>query len=229
MLVLLVSVVIAGASLWVGFAGILAGRRMAKQRDDGALMHYPVPIPWMRGRLNTARRVTATGQFYMTLGLFATGVSGVIGLSLGADKEASVCEAMAPVDAVSTLTGQKVVMSELQRHGPRCTMKLSSSESNQWLVNINITEDAALIGAAFKDQKTDLERSSYSLRPLPRLGKDALLAWHSLQPAEAIFLFRIGTSTARVTLQATLNATAAPEPWIAFLAAQQMELEMRTK
>ena len=56
--------VIALVAIWVGVNGMVAGSRKRRQAGPDALMHYPIPLPWLRGKVSSARWVVWLGSIY---------------------------------------------------------------------------------------------------------------------------------------------------------------------
>jgi hypothetical protein len=210
----LVALALVVVSIWMGLPGWLAGRRMTATRGPETLMHYPVHLPWLAGRLNTARRVTALGAFYMGVGQVTAAVAVLVGLASNSGEAVPPCLALAPPDEVAGIAGAPVEVAALWQQGPRCLVQLRTPQSDQVLVEVEVTASAALIGAEFADQRADLTRSAYTIQSLPRLGKEAVLAFNPALPEQAtIMLFRHGEATARVTVAAHLGAATDPTPW----------------
>jgi hypothetical protein len=192
---------IAIGSLWVGVSSVRAGRRKAAHRGDAALMHYPVPLPWLRGRLNTAKRVRAVGHFYLAVSAISAPISALIGLASMSEKPPPVCQAIVPVESVSALLGETVALGDVWQQGPRCVAHIVNPISGEIVVEIEVTAAAALIGADFEDQKAALIRATYVLHPLPQLGQGAIWSNDSKNPnAGGMILYRHRAATVWATI-----------------------------
>lgn len=201
-------------SLWVGLSGVRAAQRMATHRNETALMHYPVPLPWLRGRLNTAKRVRAVGNFYLAVSAISAAIGTLLALASLREKPPPVCQAIVPIESVTALLGETVELGDVWQQGPRCVAHLINPRSGEVVVEIDVTGAAALIGADFEDQKAALIRATYPLHPLPQLGQGAAWSNDPKNPnAGSMILYRHGSSTVWVTIYTQTFAVAEASAW----------------
>lgn len=201
MLITTLAIILLSTGLWVGLPGIIEGGRVVGERGPEQLMHYPVGVPWFRGKVSTAAWVLRTGR------LFAGGALLLTGLMLtaawwprGQDIPVSACERLAALEALGRLADSSLAYGAVLDNDHRCECKVLLD--GQTFLSIEVDAPDTLIGASLEAQRRELERRSMTLRPLPGLGADAVVALHPRMPArEAIFLFKDRNGTARVQSQ----------------------------
>ncbi len=194
--------------LWIGLPGIWFGGRVYERRGPDHLMHYPVGVPWFRGKVNTAKWVIKTGRLY------AGGSLGLATLILTAAwwpthglKSVSACIQMTPLEDLGVVAGEPLEYGQLVDNGHRCEAQVRTRADRRVLLRIEVDAPQALIGSSLESQRLELERRSMMLRPLPTLGSEAVLAVHPDRPqTDAIILFTQEGSTVRVHLSQTTRA-----------------------
>jgi hypothetical protein len=200
MLVTVVITIVLTAGLWVGLPGIWAGGRVCERRGPEHLMHYPVGVPWFRGKVNTARWVVRTGRLFAGGALLITAC--ILCLALlptQARLAPSPCEWLTPVDQLSAVAGEAVVYGSHVASGHRCELEVRTDADQARFLKIEVDAPGVLIGASLESQRRELERRSMKLRPLPGLGSDAVVALRPNQPGEgAVFLFTHEGAAVRV-------------------------------
>jgi hypothetical protein len=200
MLVTVIITIVLTAGLWVGLPGIWAGGRVCEHRGPEHLMHYPVGVPWFRGKVNTARWVVRTGRLFAGGALLITAcILGLAWWPTQARMPPSPCEWLAPVNQISAVAGEAVVYGSHMATGHRCVLEVRTGAGQARFLRIEVDAPGMLIGASLESQRRELERRSMKLRPLPALGSDAVVALRPNQPNEgAVFLFTHEGATVRV-------------------------------
>ncbi len=214
----LLAIIILASGLWIGLPGIWAGGRVCQLRGPDHLMHYPVGVPWFRGKVNSAKWVVQTGR------LFAGGALLSTALILTAAwwpaegvKPVSPCVQMTPLDALARVAGQPLEYGRLVDNGHRCEVTVRTEADQQTVLRVEIDAPQALIGASLESQRLELVRRSMKITPAPPLGSDAVLATEPGQSdTEVVILFTWAESTVRAQLPATQQDQAST--WIRALA-----------
>jgi len=200
MLVTIIITIVLTAGLWVGLPGIWEGGRVCEHRGPEHLMHYPVGVPWFRGKVNTARWVVRTGRLFAGGALLIT--AAILGLAwwpTQAKKTVTPCEWLAPVDQLSAVAGEAIVYGTHMSSGHRCELEVQTGADQARFLRIEVDAPGMLLGASLESQRRELERRSMKLRPLPALGSAAVVALRPNQPNEgAVILFTHEGATVRV-------------------------------
>jgi len=193
---------ILSAGLWIGLPGLWLGGRIGRVRGLDHLMHYPVGVPWFRGKVNTAKWVVRTGRIYVG------GALGLAAMILTASwwpasdmRSSSPCIQLTPLTEIGEMVRAEVTHVAQGDEGDRCHAEVKTADGDTLILTIEVDAPASLLGASLESQRTEMERQTMLLRPLPSLGHEAVLARHPAHPQrDVVFLFKHGRSTARVRL-----------------------------
>ena len=192
--------ILLATGLWIGLPGILSGSRVIAKRGPDHLMHYPVAVPWFKGKVNTARWVVRTGR--ITAGgtvIIASLILSVAWWPTTSDDGKTACERLTPLLELGTIAGDSVRHRSLVASEHRCELNLEFAQSGNRFLNIEVDAPQALIGASLENQRLELQRRSMKLRPLPVLGIDAVMGFRPDQPeSDTVILFSDNGATVRV-------------------------------
>lgn len=195
-----VASILLAVGLWVGLPGILSGSKVIDKRGPDHLMHYPVTLPWFKGKVNTARWVVRTGR--ITAGgaiLSASLILSAAWWPSHSDSAKTACERLAPMAQVAHIAEANLGHRSLVASEHRCELVLELTETGARFLRIEVDAPQALIGAGLESQRLELERRSMKLRPLPMLGTDAVMGFRPDQPqSDTVLLFSDSGATVRV-------------------------------
>ncbi len=160
-----------------GAAGYRAGRHHASAQGPGALLHYPPPLTWMRGRLMSAKWVQRIGLMYLLAGLCLMVTTTAAGLLPGErSAEPMVCTALAKVLSAPDWTPAVWQTRDAREGQEACAIHLVAPEDGTRWFTIRMWSDGALVTDHYRHQLAMLERQGMSLKPLNGMGERAVLA-----------------------------------------------------
>lgn len=162
-------------SLAGGVAGLVTGWRVSQSSGPDALMHYPPPFVWMRGRLLSARWVMRLGAMYVLAG-FTVGAMGL--QSKGTNERADLdrpCQAIASRLTRADWSPARWTTRPIGDHRPGCSRQLIDDDGVRWF-SIRSSPPRGMRGEEYRHQTVELERKAMALKPVNGIGERAMMA-----------------------------------------------------
>lgn len=172
---------LAAISLFMGVTGVVKGSQTAKASGADALMMYPAPAPWLRGRPITARWINRIGRLYLMAALGFGTAAALVSLNLSTSTAAArTCKPIAEAIAAGEWTGSPMRLATAVHHTGGCQVTVLDRDDTTWFT-VSSAPAAGLIGEDFNHQRAQRERQGMTITGLSGIGNRALLASHTNQ------------------------------------------------
>ena len=170
-----VLVVVSLASILVGIRGLMEGRRIGQMEGRNALMHFPVPLPWLKKRVTAARWVVWIGHLYLSTGLVGLLGAWLIGMTPAQSSHTHICNQLA--DRLVALYAEELRGGGVETKGTPdgCATTLYDHKKVRWFA-VQSKRPIQHAGSTFNEEKQILERSAYRVTSIDGLGSRAALA-----------------------------------------------------
>jgi len=161
----------------VGVRGIWRGQDVASERGRDTLMHYPVPLPWLRQKVTAARWVVWIGRLYLLAGIACMTGAWIVWTAQHRTSPPiqETCSAIAQrvqYIHVQTLRGGSI-QTTVESEG--CVSTILDAKGVRWFV-IRSTPPDRLIGQGFNHSRAQLERRGFTISSIDGVGNRAALA-----------------------------------------------------
>jgi hypothetical protein len=160
-----------------GVMGIQGGQTRSQAKGPNALMHYPSPVPWLRGRLTAAKWVIRVGQLYVLAGVTLMGIAVVWMSSPSApgSQRSTACDEIAAAVVAADWPDAALHIEMEETTTPECSLWVANRDGTRWFL-IRSMGTAQLIGEGFNNLSRELGRQGMSVEALPGLGRRAAIA-----------------------------------------------------
>ena len=168
--------ILALLSLCIGISGIAAGAATVRASGEDTLMHYPAPAAWLRSRLTAAKWVVWIGRLYLMAALGLGTAAFMVGLNANVRNLAHPgCVPVAQAILSANWTGSTWTAHPKDTHAGGCQLVILDNKQIRWF-SVQSAPIDGLIGEGFSLRSAKFERAGLTLRPIPGLGRRALLA-----------------------------------------------------